>query len=171
MGARVVDIRPLLQFLGGTFLVVLILAASAQARAQANLQASDQVPATLPGVRVVSVADVRPLLGKVILADARILHDYLAGHLPGALHIPYKEASARSPDFNPAQDDVPAFLARLQKFIPERDTQLVFYCNAPSCWKSYKAAKVAVGAGYSQVLWLREGLVAWRAEGLELVRE
>lgn len=167
------SIRRLLGF-EAFFLVVrffLILLLSAQVQAQVNLHAVKQVPTGLSGVKLVSSAEARLLLGKAVFVDTRILHDYLAGHLPDALHVPYKEASLRRPDFDPAQDDVPAFLARLSKFVPDSGSQLVFYCNGTSCWKSYKAAKAAFEAGYSQVLWLREGMAVWQAQGFELVQE
>lgn len=114
-------------------------------------QEHEQVPEKLSGVRLVLASDARALLGKASFIDTRILHDYLAGHLPGALHIPYKEVSARSPKFDPTKDRVSAFLERLGKFVPDKTAVLVFYCNGPSCWKSYKASKVALDAGYANV--------------------
>lgn len=134
-------------------------------------QDREQVPEKLPGATLVLPSEARALLGKARFIDTRILHDYLAGHLPDAIHIPYKEASVRSQKFNPEDDDVPAFLKRLGKFVPDKSSALVFYCNGLSCWKSYKAAKAAIEAGYTQVHWLREGLAAWRAQGFDLVQE
>lgn len=134
-------------------------------------QNREQVPEKLAGVTLVSTSEARTLLGRAYFIDTRILHDYLAGHLPDAIHVPYKEASVRSPTFNPDDDDVPAFLQRLGKFVPDTSSLLVFYCNGLSCWKSYKAAKAAITAGYTKVHWLREGLAIWQAQGLELVQE
>ncbi len=39
----------------------------------------------------------------------------------------------------------------------------MFYCNAGACWKGYKAAVVAIRAGYRKVHWFRGGLPAWQA--------
>jgi rhodanese-related sulfurtransferase len=132
---------------------------------------NDSVPISLDGATVVAAEQVRGLVGKARLIDTRILHDYLAGHLPGAVHIHYKERSARSAGFDPALDDIPAFVARLRKFAPERDTPLVFYCNGISCWKSYKGAYAALNNGYRRVYWFRGGMGEWQKRRFEIVSE
>jgi rhodanese-related sulfurtransferase len=151
--------------------VLLAFGLTLQPCALLGAQEHEQVPEKLSGVTLVSASDARALLGKASFIDTRILHDYLAGHLPGALPIPYKEISARSPKFNPAEDAVAEFLERLGKFVPDKAAVLVFYCNGPSCWKSYKASKVALNAGYSNVHWLHEGLAGWQSQAFELVQE
>lgn len=50
-----------------------------------------------------------------------------------------------------------------------KDTPLVFYCASTQCWMSYNAALRAISAGYSEVLWYRGGLEAWKAAGLPTV--
>ena len=42
---------------------------------------------------------------------------------------------------------------------------MIFYCNAGECWKSYKAAKVALDAGHTKVHWLRGGIPEWKSKG------
>lgn len=44
---------------------------------------------------------------------------------------------------------------------------LVFYCKA-ECWMSWNAAKRAIEAGYSTVMWYPEGTDGWAAAGLPL---
>lgn len=133
--------------------------------------ANDNVPPNLAGASIITAEQVRGLAGKARLIDTRVLHDYLAGHLPGAMHIHYKEHSARSAGFEPALDDVPAFVARLRKFVPERGTPLVFYCNGVSCWKSYKGARAALNDGYRQIYWFRGGMGEWQERRFETVSE
>lgn len=135
------------------------------------LRAADEVPDALSGVKIVSAAQVRGMAGTANIVDTRILHDFLAGHLPRAIHIPYKERSVRDVGFDPNQDDVPAFLARLHKFVADKGAAVVFYCNGPSCWKSYKSAVAALKAGYRQVYWFRGGMSEWNAGNLEIVIE
>ena len=133
--------------------------------------ANDEVPLTLENVGVVSADQVRGMTGKAQIVDTRILHDYLAGHLPSALHIQYKENSVTEIDFDPKQDDVPAFLSRLNKFVPDKLSAVIFYCNGLSCWKSYKGAHAAVKDGYRHVFWFRGGISEWQERRFEMVGE
>ena len=43
---------------------------------------------------------------------------------------------------------------------------LVFYCLSRECWMSYNAALRAIHAGYTNVLWYRGGIEAWKFAGL-----
>lgn len=47
-----------------------------------------------------------------------------------------------------------------------KDVALVFYCLSRECWMSYNAALRAIRAGWTNVLWYRGGLEAWKAAGL-----
>lgn len=47
-----------------------------------------------------------------------------------------------------------------------KDTPLVFYCLSRECWMSYNAALRAIHAGYTNVLWYRGGIEAWKWAGL-----
>ena len=129
-------------------------------------------PLSLVGVPVVDVATVTSMKehGAVRLVDTRALHDFLAGHIPDALHVDYRERSARGTDFNAAEDDIPAFLARLGKFVKPEQI-VVFYCNGPSCWKSYKGAVAAREAQYRHVFWFRGGMSEWQQQGRPVVAE
>ena len=42
----------------------------------------------------------------------------------------------------------------------------MFFCNGPECWKSYKASRAAVAAGYPKVYWFRGGMPEWREKRL-----
>lgn len=142
--------------------VGLIVALSCSAQAQL-------VPEQLPGVEVVDALRLQALQHTVRIIDTRPLHDYLAGRIPGALHIHYREHSARTVHYDPHQDDVPRFLHRLQRQVPARQTGIVFYCNGEHCWKSYKAARAAMSDGYRHLFWFRGGIAEW--ERLNLPRE
>lgn len=130
-----------------------------------------QVPDTAPHARVVAAAEVAPLIAAgARLIDVRSVHDFLAGHIAGALHATYREYSARQPDFDPGQDGVAAFLDRLKHFA-RPDDAIILYCNGVHCWKSYKATAAAARGGYGTVFWLRGGLVEWRQAGLPVDSE
>jgi PQQ-dependent catabolism-associated CXXCW motif protein len=47
-----------------------------------------------------------------------------------------------------------------------KDIALVFYCLSRECWMSYNAALRAIHAGYTNVLWYRGGIEAWKWAGL-----
>jgi rhodanese-related sulfurtransferase len=48
----------------------------------------------------------------------------------------------------------------------DKGASIVFYSDGPSGWKSYKATVLSVGAGYRNVLWMREGFAGWTARNL-----
>jgi len=47
-----------------------------------------------------------------------------------------------------------------------KDVVLVFYCLSPECCMSYNGALRAIHAGYTNVLWYRGGIEAWKTAGL-----
>ncbi len=133
--------------------------------------ASGDTPQTLAGVTVVDAAGVAELgASGARIIDTRPVSDFLAGHLPAGHHVAYRERSAREIAFNPAEDEVTAFLRRLGKFAAI-DRPVVFYCGGPPCWKSYKAAVAASRSGYQRVYWFRGGMTAWLQDGRPIVRE
>jgi rhodanese-related sulfurtransferase len=42
---------------------------------------------------------------------------------------------------------------------------VIFACNGPECWKSYKSASAAIAAGYKKVYWFRGGFPEWSLAG------
>ena len=48
---------------------------------------------------------------------------------------------------------------------PAKSTKLVFYCANTSCMASHAAAKRAVGAGYTDVNVMADGIMGWDAAG------
>jgi PQQ-dependent catabolism-associated CXXCW motif protein len=46
-----------------------------------------------------------------------------------------------------------------------KEVPLIFYCQSNQCWMSYNAALRAIHMGYTNVLWYRGGLEAWKAAG------
>ncbi len=128
-------------------------------------------PLHIPGVRVVSAGQAQALIAKgARIVDTRSIHDFLAGHIPDALHVVYREYSARQVEFDARQDGVARFLKRLRRYTGENDT-LIFYCNGVQCWKSFKAVVVAERDGFRHLYWLRGGITEWKAQGLPIVVE
>jgi len=125
---------------------------------------AQQTPASLPGVKIVVADEVSRLLSAgALVVDTRTKIEYAESHIKGARNVPYREKSAKSAAFDARQDQFD-----LTALPADRSAPVVFYCNAGECWKSYKASKVALGAGFTQVHWFRGGLPEWRDKGLPL---
>lgn len=123
--------------------------------------AAADVPATLAGVTVVTAEQARRLVeaGTPII-DTRVGNEFADVHIKGARNVPYKEKSAKVAGFNAKEDQFD-----LGKLPADKGAPVIFYCNGPECWKSYKASKVAADAGWTRVQWLRGGFPEWKAKG------
>lgn len=120
-------------------------------------------PRELPGARVVTAAEVQRLLSEgAVVVDTRNDKEFKAKRLPGAVFVPYHEKSLKDVAYDAALDD----FAGLKGLDPTRAT--VFHCNGAACWKSYKAARAALAAGFSKVYWFRGGLPEWEQAGMAL---
>lgn len=119
-------------------------------------------PRALDGATLVEdPAAVEALLAKgARYIDTRNAEEFGAGHVPGATLVPYVEKSAKDPGYDAAQDQF-----EVQRLGADKAQALVFGCNGPECWKSFKASRAALKAGYTQVYWFRTGFPAWRASG------
>lgn len=129
--------------------------------AAAGLAAAAETPTSLPGVTVVSAEQARKLADSgVPVIDTRVGNEFAQEHIKGAKSIPYKEKSAKDVKFDPKEDSFD-----LAKLPAQKSSPVIFYCNAGECWKSFKASKVALDAGYTKVHWLRGGIPEWKAKG------
>jgi rhodanese-related sulfurtransferase len=121
-------------------------------------------PASLPGATVVGAEEVAKLIAAgVTPVDTRTAKEYENERITGAIHVPYIERSLKDRDFDPSVDDFSA-ITKLSK-----DKPLIFFCNGPECWKSYKASKFALENGFKQVYWYRKGMPEWRVKSMPVV--
>jgi len=119
-------------------------------------------PRLLPGATVVDAAAVAQLMkAGAEYIDTRTDVEFKAGRVPGSKLLPYVEKSAKDADYKADEDKFD-----LSKLPADKRTALVFACNGPECWKSYKASHAAVKAGYAKVHWFRGGLPEWRGANL-----
>lgn len=120
-------------------------------------------PRALPGATVVDAKTVAQLIQEgATYVDTRTEAEFKTAHVPGAVLVPYVEKSAKDADFDPALDKF-----EVAKLGADKNAKLVFACNGPECWKSFKAAHAAVKAGYTKVYWFRGGLPEWRSSGMK----
>jgi len=118
-------------------------------------------PSQLPGVTMVTASEVVALQQKSVpIIDVRLAKEYHEKHSRGAQSIPYAEKSLKDVAFDPALDQW-AGPEKLDKAKP-----VIFHCNGAECWKSYKAAKVALSKGFTTIYWFRGGFPEWESSGL-----
>ena len=111
--------------------------------------AAQPVPITedAPGAPVTSPADLVERLNTdraPVLLDVRSAEEFAAGHIPGAINIPY--------------DEIPSRLAELAEF---RDTELVVYCRTGR--RAGIAEATLREAGFSSVSDLDGHMREWTA--------
>ena len=87
--------------------------------------------------------------GDHVLVDVRELHEWMNGHLPGAIHIPLSDL----PD---QLDDIP------------NDRPVVLVCATDV--RSMVGAQVLLESGYMEVYNLSDGTVGWINKGLPVER-
>jgi rhodanese-related sulfurtransferase len=85
----------------------------------------------------------------VQLIDVRVDHEWEAGHLPGATHLPLAELNERTGEI-------------------DKDRPVLLYCRGGN--RSTMAAAALADAGYDAVK-LSEGIVGWDEAGLPLAPE
>lgn len=144
-----------LRWLAAPFAALALAFASGAAQAQLT-------PESLQGVTIVKAEDVQRLMQSgVPVIDTRVANEYAQEHIKGAKNVPYKEKSAKATSFDAAQDSFD-----LAKLPGDKNSPVVFYCNAGECWKSYKASVVAARAGYTKISWFRGGIPEWKSKKL-----
>ena len=118
-------------------------------------------PATIPGGQLITTK------GLVELIQGRqvpyMLFDALGGSemMPGA--IPAVQASSPGSFDDPTSQQMGRYLQ--QATGGNREMPLIFYCASVECWMSYNASLRAIRLGYTNVLWYRGGLAAWKQIG------
>lgn len=87
--------------------------------------------------------------GQALVLDVRPAHEYAAGHIPGAVSIPFDELSDR--------------LAELPL-----DLDIVAYCRGVYCTFSHDAVRLLAARGHRAVR-LEDGIVDWQLAGHTVV--
>lgn len=122
-------------------------------------------PRALPGANLVDAKTVAQLLHRgATFIDTRNDAEFKAGHVPGAKLVPYVEKSPKQADYEATLDQF-----EVDK-LGDKNADLIFGCNGPECWKSFKASTAALKAGYKKVYWFRGGFPEWRASGEKVAR-
>ena len=88
--------------------------------------------------------------GDHLLVDVRELHEWMQGHLPGAVHIPLWELEDRL-------DEIPG------------DKPVVLVCAVGG--RSMQGAQFLLESGYQEVYNLSDGTMGWIKKGLPVERD
>ncbi|MEM9013982.1 MAG: rhodanese-like domain-containing protein [Pseudomonadota bacterium] len=121
-------------------------------------------PTTIPGGIVITTQALHSTLQQNPQGIA--IFDVLGGPevLPGAMGA---VAASTPGSFNDQTQQ--QFGGYLQQVTGgNKQTPVLFYCQSAQCWMSYNAALRAINMGYTQVLWYRGGIEAWKAAGLPM---
>ncbi|WP_442860958.1 ArsR/SmtB family transcription factor [Amycolatopsis sp. CA-230715] len=84
----------------------------------------------------------RAKAGEVVVLDVRPVHEYRAGHIPGAVSIPVHELADRVAE------------------LPE-ETEIVVYCRGEYCVLAYDAVRLLIDRG-RRAIRLHDGMLEWR---------
>ncbi len=116
----------------------------------APVLAQQEAPPEAPSIAATQLS-VRLASGAPpVVIDVRTATEYTAGHIPGALNIPFDQVAKRI-----SEVDAPHGVA--------------LYCMVGP--RARKGEAALLDAGYASVLHLEGGLAAWQAAGLPVERE
>ncbi|MBT9503438.1 MAG: rhodanese-like domain-containing protein [Burkholderiaceae bacterium] len=126
-----------------------------------------ETPTKLAGAKVIGADEGKALAAAKTAAfiDTRNPLNFGKGHVPGAVTAAYKEKSEPTENFDASLDSF-----TMDKLPTDKNAKVVFYSDGPSGWKSYKAAVMAVKAGYKNVMYMRGGFTEWESKGLPVER-
>jgi len=113
--------------------------------------AAAPAPAEAPSVSPTQVNAMLAAAPAPVLLDVRSPEEFAAGHIHGALHIPYEDVAQRKSE------------------IPDGAPIVVFCAVGPRARAAEKSL-VAAGIDPARVLHMDGGMVAWEAAGLPVER-
>jgi len=90
----------------------------------------------------------------LVIVDSRKETEYLKGHIQGSVNLL----------------DTKMTFEMLGKYVPDKSTPLLFYCNGERCLRSLRAATKALDWGYKKVYWFRGGWSEWVNKGMPINR-
>jgi rhodanese-related sulfurtransferase len=112
---------------------------------------ADVSPTTVEGATTIDTAKAKELFDAgVAFVDVRKDSDWDAGRIPGAIHLELKKAY-----------NADSLGSEVKKEEP-----VVLYCNGETCLRSSEASAMAVGWGWSNVHYYRDGFPAWKSASL-----
>jgi len=120
--------------------------------------AKPDVPENIEGANNLTAEQVIELIlsnPELVIIDSRKKTEYVKGHIEGSINILNTQLSANE----------------MQKILPDKSSQVLFYCNGSRCMRSSDATSKALSWGYSNVYWFRGGWKEWTSKKLPVITE
>jgi phage shock protein E len=112
--------------------------------------AQSEAPPEAPSITATELSTRRTSGAAPVVIDVRTPEEYAAGHIPGALNIPFDQVAQRISEV-------------------EAPHGVALYCMVGP--RARKGESALLSAGYTSVLHLEGGLAAWEAAGFPMERE
>jgi rhodanese-related sulfurtransferase len=123
-------------------------------------------PASIPGGQVITTKGLVELMRG---GQAPVLVLDVLGGAEMIQGAQYAVPAAQPGAFNDQTQQ--QFVGYLQQATNgNKQHPIVTYCLSTQCWMSYNAALRAINAGYTNVLWYRGGIEAWKQAGMPTQR-
>jgi len=119
--------------------------------------AKEDTPETLAGTTKVNAEQLIEILQSnpdLVVIDSRKPSDRAKGFMEASIGLPNTDTNEVS----------------LAKHLKSKTTPVAFYCNGTKCGRSYAAAKIALGLGYTKIYWFRGGWDEWVQKGLPIMK-
>jgi rhodanese-related sulfurtransferase len=116
----------------------------------ARLKSATGKDMIIPVEKAVEFFDTR----EAVFVDARSPEEYAAGHIAGAINLPFEDVHTH----------IGAFFSR----FPERDAIVITYCDGESCSLSEDLALLLQDAGYMNVRVIINGWSVWKGRGFPI---
>ena len=118
-------------------------------------------PRQIPGGRVVTTGELKALLEQ---EPRPYVIDVLGGGIHRTIAGAFWMLGSGAGDMS--KDEEIRFAKAIAAFAGgDKGRPMVFFCVDTQCWLSYNAALRAIALGYTNVMWYRGGIAAWRVAG------
>ncbi len=118
-------------------------------------------PRQVPGGKTVTTDELKAMMDQ---APRPFVIDVLGGNIHRTIAGAFWMMGAGAGDMS--RDEEKRFAAAIAAFAGgNKNRPIVFFCVDAQCWLSYNAALRAIALGYTNVMWYRGGIAAWRTAG------
>ena len=123
-------------------------------------------PMRIPGGRVITTGELKAMLES---NPRPYVIDVLGGGVHRTIAGAFWLIGAGAGDMS--KDEESRFAKALAGFAGgDKSRPMVFFCVDTECWLSYNTALRAIALGYSNVMWYRGGIAAWRGAELPMAQ-
>lgn len=123
-------------------------------------------PTQIPGGKVVTTLELKALMEG---SPRPYVIDVLGGDVHRTIAGAFWMLGSGAGDMNAEEEE--RFARALAGFAGgDKARPMVFFCVDAECWLSYNAALRAIALGYTNVMWYRGGIAAWRTAELPMAQ-